>query len=227
MLLLLRFKSEVTLKKKEKINLFSLPVLPLTYLFFSFYFFVCRSHVLNIKQENKYIYHLGLRRSTGAHTRQRAKPNNLFKRFLFTIVLSYFIRQSNMTPRVRLRVHAAWSWDVFLALTRCEFLPRLCSKLPGAETLPSLLLFSQPFSQHLSWFCIWGRSCTDSLRKGMVTACLLSPKSEYNRKYNELWHQLFPYGLSLLFIPSRKKNNLKCSYIYLFLIYLFYFQCYW
>lgn len=162
--------------------------------------------MLNIKQENKCIYHLGLRRSTGAHTRQRAKPNNLFKRFLFTIVLSYFIWQPNMTPQVRLRAHAAWSWDVFLALTRCEFLPRFCSKLPGAETLPFLLLFSQPFSQHLSWFCIWGRSRTGSLSKGMITACLLSPRSEYNRKYNELWHQLFPCSLSLLFIPSGKKK---------------------
>lgn len=32
---------------------------------------------------------------------------------------------------------------------------------------------------------------------------------------------IFPYGLSLLFIPSGKKKNLKCLYIYLFLKFLF------
>lgn len=121
-----------------------------------------------------------------------------------------------MTPRVRLRAHAAWSWDVFLALTRCEFLPRLCWKFPGAETLPFLLLFSQPLSQHLSWFCIWDRSHADSLSKGMVAACLLSPKVNTTGNTNELWHQHFPLW-SVSTVYSQRKEKKSQMFIHLFI----------
>lgn len=121
-----------------------------------------------------------------------------------------------MTPWVRLRAHAAWSWDVFLALTRCEFLPRLCWKFPGAETLPFLLLFSQPLSQHLSWFCIWDRSHADSLSKGMVAACLLSPKVNTTGNTNELWHQHFPLW-SVSTVYSQRKEKKSQMFIHLFI----------
>lgn len=49
------------------------------------------------------------------------KLNNSFKRFWFTIVCSYFIQQPNVALWVRLHMHAAWNWDVFLVSGHCDF----------------------------------------------------------------------------------------------------------
>lgn len=95
---------------------------------------------------------------------------------------------------------------VGLSVGRWTWCP--CHQRLAAETLPFLLLFSQPFPQHLSWFRNHGRSYTCSLGKGDYSPLALSicQKGEYSRTYHEFQHQFF-FLHSLSFILGEVKKT--------------------